>query len=67
MDLVLGVSMAPNTVRMVLIEGENADGLTVEQDDFEIAGADEAPTAEVRALDGSATARAAGQVIAAIV
>jgi hypothetical protein len=29
--------MAPATVRMVLIEGENADGVTVEQDNFEVA------------------------------
>ncbi|MDT5321976.1 MAG: hypothetical protein QOD88_4498, partial [Mycobacterium sp.] len=34
MDIVLGVSMAPTTVRMVLVEGENADGVTVEEDNF---------------------------------
>ena len=27
MDIVLGVSMTPTTVRMVLLEGEEADGL----------------------------------------
>jgi hypothetical protein len=43
--------MAPTTVRLVLIEGENADGVTVEQDNIEVAVAD----------------RLAGQVIAAIV
>ena len=36
-DIVLGVSMAPTKVRMVLVEGENADGATVDQDNFEVA------------------------------
>ncbi|MGH3559049.1 MAG: DUF7159 family protein [Mycobacterium sp.] len=36
MDIVLGVSMAPSTVRMVLVGGENADGAIVDQDNFEI-------------------------------
>jgi hypothetical protein len=36
-DIVLGVSMAPTKVRMVLVEGENADGPTVEEDNFEVA------------------------------
>jgi hypothetical protein len=35
-DIVLGVSMAPTKVRMVLVEGENADGVTVDQDDFDV-------------------------------
>ncbi len=48
--------MAPTTVRLVLIEGQNADGVTVEQDDFEVA-----------AKKDSATSAAADQVIAAIV
>ncbi|MDT5349274.1 MAG: hypothetical protein QOH91_2561 [Mycobacterium sp.] len=39
MDTVLGISIAPTTVRLVLIEGENADGLIVEQDTFEVAAA----------------------------
>ncbi|MDT5257397.1 MAG: hypothetical protein QOD10_2477, partial [Mycobacterium sp.] len=30
MDTVLGVSIAPKAVRMVLVEGENGDGATVE-------------------------------------
>lgn len=38
MDVVLGVSMAPETVRMVLIEGEAAGGVTVDQDGFDVAG-----------------------------
>ncbi|VBA33325.1 DUF7159 family protein [Mycobacterium attenuatum] len=37
MDIVLGVSMEPSAVRLVLIEGENADGATVEEDGFEVA------------------------------
>jgi hypothetical protein len=33
-DVVLGVSMAPETVRLVLVEGEGAGGVTVDQADF---------------------------------
>ena len=56
MESVLGVSMAPTTVRMVLIEGQSADGVTVDEDTFEVvAGQD------------SATSGAADQVIGAIV
>lgn len=55
MDIVLGVSMAPTTVRMVLVEGDKADGVTVDHDTFDI-------TAD----DGVATKSAADQVIAAI-
>ncbi len=43
MDTVLGVSMAPTAVRMVLVEGENADGATVDEEGFDVAAAD-APT-----------------------
>ena len=35
MDIVLGVSMTPTTVRMVLVEGEKGDGLTVDHDAFD--------------------------------
>jgi len=38
MDTVLGVSMAPTAVRMVLVEGENGDGATVDEDDFAVCG-----------------------------
>ncbi|WP_029106044.1 membrane protein [Mycobacterium sp. URHD0025] len=55
MDIVLGVAMAPTTVRMVLVEGEKADGVTVDHDVFDVtAGGD------------SATTTAADQVVAAI-
>lgn len=48
MDTVLGVSMAPSKVQMVLVEGENADGVTVDQDNFEIESTDDAaPSAGV--------------------
>ncbi|WP_170301296.1 DUF7159 family protein [Mycobacterium botniense] len=43
MDLVLGVSMAPSAIQMVLIEGDNADGVTVEEDTFEIPAAHDEP------------------------
>ncbi len=49
MDTVLGVSMAPTAVRMVLVEGENGDGATVDEDNFDVA-ADE-DTAPVSAAD----------------
>ena len=55
MDIVLGVSMTPTTVRMVLVEGEKADGVTVDHDAFDI-----------RPGDGSATSNAADQVAAAV-
>src|SRR5271165_6380822 len=47
--------MTPTTVRMVLVEGERADGLTVDHDVFDIT-----------AIDGSATPSAPQQVIAAV-
>ncbi|MBO0883816.1 MAG: hypothetical protein J2P17_26465, partial [Mycobacterium sp.] len=55
MDIVLGVSMAPTTVRMVLVEGQNADGATVDEDGF-----------AVTAVGASATSSAADRVLAAI-
>jgi hypothetical protein len=54
-DIVLGVSMAPATIRMVLVEGVNADGVTVDEDGF-----------NVTAAQGSAVSSASEQVIAAI-
>ncbi len=44
MEVVLGVSMAPETVRMVLVEGAAAGGVTVDQDGFDVAG-DSTPAA----------------------
>jgi hypothetical protein len=55
MEIVLGVSMTPTTVRMALVEGEKADGVILEHDVFDIT-----------AIDGSATSSASDQVIAAI-
>ena len=55
MDTVLGVSMAPTAVRMVLVEGQNGDGATVDEDNF-----------YVRADDDAATVTAADQVVSAI-
>jgi hypothetical protein len=52
-EIVLGVSMAPETVRMVLVEGVGAGGVTVDQDDFDVTG-------------GAAAVAAADRVIAAI-
>ncbi|WP_456238202.1 DUF7159 family protein, partial [Mycobacterium interjectum] len=44
MGIVLGVSMTPTKVRMVLVEGECAGGATVDQDNFDV-DADGSPTA----------------------
>ena len=55
LDIVLGVSMAPASIQMVVLEGENADGATVEEEEF-----------DVTAADDSATASAPDRVIAAI-
>ena len=55
MDTVLGVSMAPTAVRMVLVEGQNGDGATVDEDNFDVPADDEA-----------ATITAADQVVSAI-
>jgi uncharacterized membrane protein YgcG len=47
--------MAPTAVRMVLVEGENGDGATVDEDNFDVAAADDA-----------ATVTASDQVVSAI-
>ena len=39
-DIVLGVSMTPTAVRMVLVEGDKADGVTVDHDTFDIGTAE---------------------------
>ncbi|MGO8966954.1 DUF7159 family protein [Mycobacterium sp.] len=54
MDTVLGVSMTPTAVRMVLVEGENADGVTVDEDAIDVNAAD------------AATVSAADHVVSAI-
>ena len=55
MDIVLGVSLTPKTVRLVLVEGVQGDGEIVDHDTFDVA-----------ASDGSATSSAAAQVVAAV-
>ena len=47
--------MTPTMVRMVLVEGEKADGVTVDHDVFDI-----------NATEGLATSSAADQVAAAV-
>jgi uncharacterized membrane protein YgcG len=54
-DIVLGVSMTPTTVRMVLVEGDRADGVTVDHDSFDITS-----------NEGSANSAAADQVVEAV-
>ncbi len=55
METVLGVSMAPTAVGMVLVEGQNADGSTVDHDHFDLTDG-----------DGVTTLSPPDQVIAAI-
>jgi hypothetical protein len=64
-DIVLGVSMAPTTVRMVLVEGENADGATVDEDGFDVPADDEsaipgAPERVIAAILGTRESAAEG-------
>jgi hypothetical protein len=53
MDIVLGVSVAPTSIQMVLLQGENADGATVDESEF-------------TAADASPSVSATDRVIAAI-
>ncbi|GFG71858.1 DUF7159 family protein [Mycolicibacter senuensis] len=54
MDIVLGVSTALPSVRMVLVEGESAGGVTVDEDGFEVDTADAAfPDQVVSAILGT--------------
>ena len=50
LGMVLGVSMAPTKVRMVLVEGENADGVTVDQDNLDVTAASSASTAATQVI-----------------
>jgi len=43
-DIVLGVSLAPDSVQMVLLQGENADGATVDEKEFAVIAAGDSPT-----------------------
>ncbi|EUA53588.1 hypothetical protein I550_5226 [Mycobacterium intracellulare 1956] len=53
MDIVLGVSIAPGTVRLVAIEGQDADGVTVEQEEFEVGAAGKAVDRVIDAIGGT--------------
>ncbi|GLP77912.1 hypothetical protein TUM20983_50220 [Mycobacterium antarcticum] len=55
MDIVLGVSLTPKTVRLVLVEGVRGDGAIIDHDTF-----------DVTPSDGSATSSASSQVVAAV-
>jgi hypothetical protein len=54
-EIVLGVSMTPTTVRLALVEGEKADGVIVDHDVFDVSD-----------IDGSATSGAPDHVIDAV-
>jgi hypothetical protein len=61
-DIVLGVSMAPTKVRMVLVEGENADGVTVDQENFDVdvQSSGTAPAQVISAILGTRESAAEG-------
>lgn len=63
MDVVLGVSMASTMVRLVLVEGENAEGFTVDEDQFEVSGVDDADDSAAHSIAENAVAE---NVVAAI-
>jgi hypothetical protein len=44
-DTVLGLSVTPTNVQTVLVEGQGADGATLERDEFEVLPGDGAPAA----------------------
>ena len=61
MDIVLGVSMTPSAVRMVLVEGENADGVSLDHNAVNITPVAEsamsgAPQQVLDAILGTGTA-----------
>ena len=60
--MVLGVSMAPTKVRMVLVEGENADGVTVDQENFDVnaQSSGTAPAQVISAILGTRESAAEG-------
>lgn len=55
MDIVLGVSLTPKTVRLVLVEGVQGDGAIIDHDTFDVSPSDD-----------SATSTASDQVVAAV-
>ncbi len=58
MEAVLGVSLTPSTVGLVLVEGSEADGATVDHDAFDIRGYTPSRTGEICADVVSAVRRA---------
>ncbi|WP_131823730.1 DUF7159 family protein, partial [Mycobacterium talmoniae] len=60
MDIVLGVSLAPPTVRLVLVEGEHANGVTVDQDDFTVEDTEATTDRVVSAVLGTRESARAG-------
>jgi len=55
-DIALGVSLATASspaVRMVVIEGESADGVTVDRDEFDVAAGESVAEQVVNAIDGA--------------
>ena len=54
MDVVLGVSMTRTTVRMVLVNGVKADGLTLESEVFDTTAEDGAPPSNASELVSAA-------------
>lgn len=54
MDIVLGVAMEPSAARLVLIEGANADGVSVEEDTIEVSETAQVIDALIGTREGAA-------------
>ncbi|MHA7652970.1 DUF7159 family protein [Mycobacterium sp. ML4] len=68
MDIVLGLSMTPAAVRMVLVEGQNADGVTVAERTLpaDVATDSAIDLAAAAILDARAEAAAAGNRVTSV-
>ncbi|HTX95865.1 MAG TPA: hypothetical protein VME67_14020, partial [Mycobacterium sp.] len=44
MDIALGMSMAPDSVRTVLLQGQDAEGVTVDEEEFPVIASNDSPT-----------------------
>ncbi|MBW0014652.1 MAG: hypothetical protein JO059_16015, partial [Mycobacterium sp.] len=62
MDMVLGISTAPTMVRSVLIEGHDANGVTVEEDHFAVAPREYSATTGVDRIIGTIAAAREGAI-----
>ncbi len=65
MDAVLGLSMTPTTVGLVLVEGQDADGATIDKDEFAVRGRGRGLVSAVNTSEKAAAAVLRSEAIAA--